>query len=89
MHIWLLIIIFSVSRPKVQSQQTLSYHMSLAIPIKHIIIHSGNKFLKMQSIQKKLIQPKKKKKEEEEEEEEEEEAKIANRGNLIINKINK
>ena len=36
--------------------------MSLAIPIKHLIIHSGNKFKKMLSIQKKLIQQKKKKK---------------------------
>ena len=78
MHIWLLIILFSVSISKVQSQQKLSYHMSLAIPIKHLIIHSGNKFKKMLSIQKKLIQQKKRKRKEE--------AKIANRRNLIIYK---
>ena len=59
MHIWLLIILFSVSISKVQSQQKLSYHMSLAIPIKHLIIHSENKKKKMLSIQKKLIQQKK------------------------------
>ena len=40
--------------------------MSLAIPIKHLIIHSGNKIKKMLSIQKKLIQQKKNKRKEKE-----------------------